>query len=129
MGLGLTLQAQRKGKGKKKMENTKQVVAKVEMTPEQKAQSKALFVEKIRVELKRALNRGEKHVSNIAVQTVYNTYATKGVKSQKELLDHLANTKGAKSLEELIYNIKNDLKQGTRTDGLKVANMSIDLFE
>lgn len=91
--------------------------------------TKETFVEALRDRLKKALNRGDKHVSNITVQRIYKVYRSKGFNSANDIIKDLETIKGAKSVDDLEYNIMHDLRAGTRSDGLKVEAMEIDLFE
>lgn len=67
--------------------------------------------------LQKKLNRGENHVSNIAINKVVATYIEKGIKQPIAILEHLQETKPAKSIDKLVEHIMNDMKEGTRTDG------------
>lgn len=85
-------------------------------------------IELLRGAMQKALNRGTKHVSNIAINKVLVMYKAKNVKGISNIVKHLNGTKQAKSIDDLLYNILHDLKTGTRTDGQKVELEGFELF-
>lgn len=105
----------------------KQVIADL-IAKGNKAEAMEAVAEALRERLQRALNRGEKHVSNIFINKVTAQYKSMGITKYGDIMDDLETIKGAKSLEELIYNIAKGLRAGTRTDGQKVDFSNFDLF-
>lgn len=86
-----------------------------------------LGVNALKQQLKKALGRGDKKVSNIVVNETIATYKSINVTKVMAMIDHLDGVKHAKSKEELYYNIVNDIKAGTRGEGQK-AQVTMDLF-
>ena len=99
------------------------------MTNQQDLQAlKEAKIEALRENAKKALNRGDRHVSNIALNKILAVHKELGYRKLDDIINSLAIVKPAKSLEDLIYNIQKGLIAGTRTDGQKVELDDIDLF-
>ena len=84
--------------------------------------------EALRNALKKALNRGDKHVSNIAINKVLDLHKDMGYKKIDAIIENVKTVKQAKSIDDLLYNLEHGLKAGTRTDGQAVELTDIDLF-
>lgn len=98
-----------------------------EATEEQRKELSTLSVQAIKQELKKALGRGDKKVSNIIYNETVALYRSMGVKKVLEIVTDLETIKGAKSKEDLFYNIKNGLRAGTRGEGQKAVIFN-DMF-